>query len=76
MDSKYTEYSVIIQWSEEDKLYIASLPEFPICRTHGSSYEEAMQQAEEVLELLIEAYEEWQRPVPPPHVLTSSAIEQ
>lgn len=74
MDSKYAHYSVIIQWSEEDNLYIASLPEFPFCHTHGSTYEEAVQQAEEVLELVIEANEEWERPIPPPHMLTSSPI--
>jgi len=76
VDSKYTKYSVIIQWSEEDKLYIASLPEFPFCHTHGNTYEEAVQQAEEVIELVIEAKEEWGHPVPPPHILASSSIEQ
>jgi len=47
-------YSVLIQWSEEDLCYVASLPEFgPYAHTHGETYEEALKNAEEVLELLI-----------------------
>ena len=48
-------YSIIIQWSDEDQCYIVSLPEFgKYARTHGDTYEEAVKNAQEVLELLIE----------------------
>ena len=48
-------YSILIQWSEEDQCYIVSLPEFgKYARTHGDTYEEAVKNAQEVLELLIE----------------------
>ncbi|NEN95932.1 MAG: type II toxin-antitoxin system HicB family antitoxin [Moorea sp. SIO1F2] len=51
-------YSILIQWSEQDQTYIASLPEFgPYAHTHGSSYEEALKNAKEVLELLVEDYQ-------------------
>ena len=38
-------YSILIQWSEEDKCYVVSIPEFtdyyqPV--THGDTYEEAL----------------------------------
>ncbi|MBK1641777.1 hypothetical protein CKO12_07810 [Chromatium okenii] len=47
-------YSIFIQWSEEDQCYIASLPEFePYAHTHGATYDEALQQAKEVLALLM-----------------------
>jgi predicted RNase H-like HicB family nuclease len=50
-------HSMVIQWSIEDKIYIVSLPEFgDRVHTHGSSYTEAIQHGEEVLELLIEEY--------------------
>ncbi|MCX7113537.1 MAG: type II toxin-antitoxin system HicB family antitoxin [Proteobacteria bacterium] len=50
-----TLYSIIIQWSDEDSCYIASLPEFgPYALTHGETYEEALQNGKEVLELLME----------------------
>lgn len=48
-------YSILIQWSQEDSCYIASLPEFgPFAHTHGNTYEEALQNAKEVLDLLAE----------------------
>jgi predicted RNase H-like HicB family nuclease len=51
-------YSIVIQWSDEDQKYVVSLPEFgPYAHTHGESYEEAVKNAQEVLELLIEDYQ-------------------
>ena len=50
-------YSILIQWSEEDQSYVASLPEFgPYALTHGATYEEALQNAREVLDLLIQDF--------------------
>ncbi|PSB26547.1 type II toxin-antitoxin system HicB family antitoxin [Stenomitos frigidus] len=63
-------YSLLIQWSDEDQKYIVSLPEFgPYAHTHGDTYGEATQNAQEVLELLIETYEEQNRPLPQPATL-------
>jgi antitoxin HicB len=59
-------YSIIIHWSPEDNLFIASLPEFPNCSTHGKTYEEALQNAKEVLELLVETCKELGDPLPQP----------
>ncbi len=48
-------YSILIQWSDEDQCYIVSLPEFgKYAHTHGDTYEEALKNAQEVLEMLIE----------------------
>lgn len=66
-------YSILIQWSDEDKKYIASLPEFgPYAHTHGDSYAEALKNGEEVLELLIEEYQTQGRLLPKP--LTAGAL--
>ncbi len=63
-------YSLLIQWSDDDHKYIVSLPEFgPYAHTHGNTYEEVTQNAQEVLELLIETYEEQNRPLPQPATL-------
>jgi antitoxin HicB len=49
-------YSMVIQWSEGDQAYVVSLPEFGrYAKTHGSTYEEAAKNGQEVLELLIES---------------------
>lgn len=53
---KKPNYTVIIQWSDKDNCFIASLPEWvEFCHTHGDTYAEALKNAEEVLELLIES---------------------
>jgi len=58
-------YSVLIQWSDEDGCYIATLPEWGQ-RTHGKSYVEAAQAAEEVLENLLTVWREPGQAIPAP----------
>jgi predicted RNase H-like HicB family nuclease len=52
-------YSMTIQWSQEDDHYIVSFPEWEaaghIAHTHGATYEEAVAQGREALELLVES---------------------
>jgi len=60
-------YTIIIQWSEEDRCYVVSLPEWgEYCHTHGDTYEEALKNAREVLELLTESTLEENKPLPNP----------
>ncbi|MFN6478686.1 type II toxin-antitoxin system HicB family antitoxin [Nostoc sp. DedQUE07] len=51
-------YTIVIQWSEEDQCYVVLLPEFTHIMqpcTHGETYEHALKNAQEVLEMLIES---------------------
>ena len=41
---------MLIQWSDEDEAYIVTIPELPGCKTHGSTYEEAVQQGKDAIE--------------------------
>ena len=60
-------YSMLIQWSDEDQLFIVSLPEFgPYSHTHGKTYEEAAKMGQECIESLIDAYQAWGQPLPEP----------
>src|SRR3982751_5628402 len=60
-------YTVVIQWSDEDRCYVVSLPEWgPYAKTHGDTYEEAAKNAREVLELLMES--EAAETTPPPQL--------
>jgi predicted RNase H-like HicB family nuclease len=69
-------YSMLIQWSDEDQLFIVSLPEFgPYCHTHGSTYEEAAKMGQECLESLIDAYQAWGHALPEPAKFTSDGSE-
>ena len=60
-------YTIAIQWSQEDNCFVVFLPEFknemqPI--THGDTYEEALKNGKEVLELIVEEYQEDGKPLP------------
>ena len=60
-------YTIVIQWSDEDRCFVVSLPEWgEFCHTHGDTYEEALKNAQEVLELLIESSLEEGKPLPEP----------
>ena len=60
-------YSIVIEWSNEDNKYIVTLPEFPNCHTHGASYDEALQNGKEVLEMVIDKYQALRQPLPQPN---------
>ena len=63
-------YSILIQWSEADQAYVASLPEWgQYARTHGDTYEEALENAREVLEDLVYGYEQTGKSLPEPQTL-------
>ena len=61
-------YSVNIQWSDENQAFLVDVPELPGCHTHGDSYEEAIKNAVEVIELWIETAKELGWPIPAPKV--------
>jgi predicted RNase H-like HicB family nuclease len=63
-----THYAIVIQWSEEDQAYLACAPELPGCITHGETYEEALKNAQEVIELWIEAAQETGQSIPSPRL--------
>ena len=65
---KKLQYSINIQWSERDQAYLVNAPELPGAKTHGDTYEEALKNALEVIELWIEAAEKDGRPIPPPGI--------
>jgi predicted RNase H-like HicB family nuclease len=59
-------YEIIIYWSEEDKAYIAEVPELPGCAADGQTYQKALAQAETVIDEWIETAKELGRPIPEP----------
>jgi predicted RNase H-like HicB family nuclease len=60
-------YSMLIRWSDEDQVFVVSLPEFgPYASTHGETYEEAVRMGREALESLIDAYQADGTPLPEP----------
>ena len=59
-------YELIIYWSDEDQTFIAEVPELPGCSADGSSYAEAVANAEVVIQEWIETARELGRPIPRP----------
>jgi predicted RNase H-like HicB family nuclease len=53
-------------WSEEDRAYIAEVPEQPGCAADGATYQEAVANAEVVIREWIETARELGRSVPEP----------
>jgi predicted RNase H-like HicB family nuclease len=63
MDSKY---EIIIFWSEEDNAFVAEVPELPGCMADGKTYQEALENAEQIINEWIETAKEEGRPIPQP----------
>lgn len=59
-------YEVIVYWSDEDESYIAEVPELSGCMADGSTYEEAIRNAQVVIAEWIETAEKLGREIPKP----------
>lgn len=75
-------YTLVIEWSDEDGVYIATTPELPGCRTHGGTRAEALRKGEEIVAewLDIAAERRWAIPEPrtfngQPHVPAAHAAD-
>ena len=59
-------YEMIIYWSHEDGAFIAEVPELPGCMADGSTYKEAVDNAEVVIQEWIDTAKGLGRPIPQP----------
>ena len=59
-------YEIIIYWSDEDKAYVAEVPELPGCIAHGDSQELALANAKDAIQLWIDTAIEFGDQVPEP----------
>lgn len=59
-------YEVIVYWSDEDNAYIAEVPELSGCMADGSTYEEAIRNAQPVIAEWIETAQKLGREIPKP----------
>lgn len=61
-------YSMLIEWSDKDQVYVVTLPEWAGCvmmpATHGITYSEAAKHGQEVLELLVNSTVDEEKPLP------------
>ena len=59
-------YELIVYWSSEDQSYIVEVPELPGCMADGTTYQEAVANAEVVIGEWIQTARELGRPIPEP----------
>ncbi len=61
-----TKYEIVIYWSDEDKTFIAEVPELPGCMADGQSYQEALANAEVIIQEWVETAKGLGRAIPQP----------
>ena len=59
-------YEMIIYWSDEDEAFVVEVPELPGCMADGHTYQEAVANAEVVIQEWIDVAQELRRPIPQP----------
>ena len=59
-------YEMIIYWSNEDEAYLVEVPELAGCMADGQTYQEAVNNAEIVIQEWLEAAQELGRFIPEP----------
>lgn len=65
-DKSKHRYEIIIYWSPDDEAYIAEVPELPGCAADGATYQQALAEAEIVIEQWIETATKLGRAIPEP----------
>lgn len=59
-------YSMVVAWSPEDDAYVVSIPDLPGVHTHGDTPDVAEEMGDDVIALVLAAYRDPGRCVPPP----------
>jgi predicted RNase H-like HicB family nuclease len=59
-------YEIMIDWSDEDQVFVADVPELPGCIAHGDTPEAALANAKEAIQLWVETAQEFGDSVPEP----------
>ena len=61
-----SKYEVIIYWSDEDDAFVAEVPELAGCMADGATYQEALANAEVVIQEWLETAQGLGRAIPEP----------
>src|SRR4026209_917813 len=69
-------YSMAIDWSDEDQLFLASFPGIPFVRTHGATREEAAARGDEVIIKWLTSFHDDGLQAPPPLTARTAIIEE
>jgi len=59
-------YEIVIYWDNEDKIFVAEVPDLPGCMAHGGSQIEAVQNINDAIDLWLETAREFGDNIPEP----------
>ncbi|MCC6422732.1 MAG: type II toxin-antitoxin system HicB family antitoxin [Phycisphaerales bacterium] len=59
-------YEIILYWSQDDKAFVAEVPELAGCMAHGTTQERALANVRKAMKLWIKTAEEFGDPIPEP----------
>lgn len=59
-------FEIILYWSDEDRAFVAEVPELPGCMAHGDNQEEALRHVNDAMQLWIDTAREFGDPIPEP----------
>lgn len=59
-------YETILYWSNEDSAFIAEIPELPGCMAHGATQQQALENANDAIQLWLETAKEFGDFIPEP----------
>ena len=68
MDIESLHYSMQVQWSDKDQVFIITIPELPGCKVRGKSQDETLELAKEAIGAWIENAQAHGEPIPPPRL--------
>src|SRR5215213_3614090 len=66
-------YSMEIEWSPDDEVFVVRFPDAPGVMTHGATREEAAAQGEDAIITWLTAHKDAGLPVPPPAITVRNA---
>jgi predicted RNase H-like HicB family nuclease len=68
-----TTYPIEVHWSQEDEVWIADVPDLPLCTAHGATPHEAVAEVETAIDAWLEAAQSTGRPIPRPSARAAHA---
>lgn len=59
-------YEIVIFWDEQDKIFVAEVPDLPGCMAHGKTQAKALMHVNEAIELWLETARKYSDKIPVP----------
>ena len=63
-----SKYEIVIYWDDDDKIFVAEVPDLPGCMAHGDSQVQAVKSVTEAIDLWIETAREFGDVIPAPRL--------